>query len=117
MKVFGVNFALHVLWPLRSHVRAGNLLVPIPSRQGAHKSAFLTLFSKLDTKKIHYNINNRYINDKILVFFRRNGTEFDYYKVAKQLELTRNEVARLTAEYEANLKKKEVRNSVRILKI
>ncbi|XP_031559018.1 splicing regulatory glutamine/lysine-rich protein 1-like [Actinia tenebrosa] len=35
------------------------------------------------------------------------STEFDYYKVAKQLELTRNEVKRLTTEYEANLKRKE----------
>ncbi|EDO28068.1 predicted protein, partial [Nematostella vectensis] len=35
------------------------------------------------------------------------STEFNYHKVAKQLQLTRNEVARLTAEFEANLKKKE----------
>jgi len=42
----------------------------------------------------------------------RTGTEYDYCKVAKQLELTRNEVARLTAEYEANLKRKEVRKKL-----
>ena len=39
----------------------------------------------------------------------RNSIEFQYHRVAKQLSLTRAEVNRLTFEFEAKLKKKEVR--------
>ena len=76
--------------------------------------------------KIYYNLlnlllyNSGWIKYFLLltcfwICFDSNGVEFEYHKVSKQLEIKRNEVARMTKEFETKMKAKEVRKWIAYL--